>query len=242
MIALIKYHFKTYFKSSKFIMPLALYVIFMVMMCGGAVNDATSILVISIVSSYFLMVWSSFVFTDCEDLIAEQIAILKAKSIKKFYLSKNIFIALWGLVYSLLGILIPTIWKIISTVFKMGEFKNFTISNLLTAFLIHICVCLLGAAVGFVWHPRIMSNRKIAAIGAFSVGAMGIINGPLAEDIAAVGFIKWLFPPIYYLLEKIGMGDMPLVLGNAIIPMLLCVVYAIVFIVINIVVLYKKGF
>ena len=242
MIALVRYHFKTYFKSSKFIMPLALYVIFMVMMCGGAVNDATSIFVISIVASYFLMVWSSFVFTDCEDLIAEQIAILKAKNIKKFYLSKNIFIMLWGIVYSVLGIVIPTIWKIISTVFKLGELENYTVTNLLTAFFIHICVCMLGAAVGFVWHPRIMSNRKIAAIGAFSLGAMGIINGPLAEDIPVVGFIKWLFPPVYLLLDKIGLGKGTLAMGNAIVPMLLCVAYAVVFVIVNIVVLYKKGF
>ena len=85
MIALWKYHFITYFKSSKFIMPLAIYVIFMIMMCGGS-GDVNSIFLISAVASYFFMVWSSFVFSDCEELIAEQIAILKAGNNKKFYL------------------------------------------------------------------------------------------------------------------------------------------------------------
>ena len=242
MIALLKYHFKTYFKSSKFIMPLAIYLIFMVMMCGGAINDAISIFVISIVASYFLMVWSAFVFTDCEELIAEQIAVLKAGSNKKYYISKNIFIMLWGGIYAVLGILIPGLWKIISMIFKMGEFKNFTILNIIIAFAIHICVCILGAAVGFLWHPRIMANRKIAAIGAFSFGTMGIINGPLAEDISFVGFIKWLFPPVYFLLEKIGMGAKAFILSDALIPMLLCVAYALILVVINVIVLNKKGF
>lgn len=242
MIALMKYHFKTYFKSSKFIMPLAIYLIFMVMMCGGAINDATSIFVISIVASYFLMVWSAFVFTDCEELIAEQIAVLKAGSNKKYYLSKNLFIIMWGLLYAVLGIAIPSLWKIISVVFKMGEFKNFTVLNIIIAFLIHICVCALGAAVGFLWHPRIMANRKIAAIGAFSFGVMGIINGPLAEEFAVVGFIKWLFPPIYFLLEKIGMGAKAFIISDAFIPMVLCLAYAAILVVINVIVLHKKGF
>ncbi|MBE5935721.1 MAG: hypothetical protein E7262_08015 [Lachnospiraceae bacterium] len=242
MTALIRYHFKTYFKSSKFIMPLAIYIIFMVMMCGGAIEDVTSILVVSMVATYFLMVWSSFVFTDCEELVAEQIAILKSKNMKKFYLSKNIFIVCWSIIYAVMGMIVPILGKIISLIFHTAEYHNFTIGNLLIAFLLHICLGMLGAAVGFIWHPRIMANRKIAAIGAFSYGVMGIISGPLGEDFVVVKFLKYVFPPVYPTLESLGMGERAFSFGDAIIPMVVCVVYAVVLIVINVVVLHKKGF
>ena len=71
---------------------------------------------------------------------------------------------------------------------------------------------------------------------------MGIINGPLAEEFAVVGFIKWLFPPIYFLLEKIGMGAKAFIISDAFIPMVLCLAYAAILVVINVIVLHKKGF
>ena len=242
MIALIRYHLSMYMKSSKFIMPLASYIIIMLMFCGGTMNSATSFFIVSVVVSYFVMVWSAFTFTESEDIIAEQISILKAGNNKKFYLSKNIFAMVWGLVYSVLGILIPTLWCIINAIFHIGEFKYFNIGNIIIALILHICVCVLGAAVGFIWHPRIMANRKIAAIGAFSLGAMGIINGPLAEEVHIMRVFKWLFPPVYNLVEKCGKNVIAFNFVDVMLPCALCLVYTAILVGISVIVLHKKGF
>ena len=242
MIALVRYHLATYMKSSKFVMPLASYVIIMLMLCGGTIDSATSMFSVSLVASYLFMVWSAFVFSDCEELIAEQISILKAGKNKKFYLSKNIFIIMWGIVYSLLGVIIPSLWYIISKSFHLGSFKYFTVNNLLVSFFMHICVCILGAAVGFVWHPRIMSNRKIAGLGVFSYAFMGLIYGPLALDIQVVKYIRWIFPPVYDLVKKVTENPEKMVFPYILVPSLVCVGYAIILVVFNVIWLDKKGF
>ena len=236
MKGLVNYQFKTFVKSSRFIMPMAVYLILMVMISSGAIKSVVSVMAISTVVLYFLMVWSGFVFSDSEDIIAEQIAVLKAGNNKRYYTSKVVFIMCWGIGYAVIGTFIPIIWAII------GGFDDFTLMNVLAGFLMQLFCCMLGGNIGLLWHPRVMNDRKIAAIGAFSVSAMGLICGPLSQEFGFLMFLRWICPPIYNILDECGMREASLDLVNLALPLGWCFGYTIILGIIIVSVLNKKGF
>lgn len=243
MISLIKYHLHSYMKSNKYIMPLVSYLIIMALICSSATPTTTvsTIYAISIILAYVFMIWSGFVFAECEDVITEQIVLLKTKKKIVYYISKLVFAVSWAIIFAIASIIVPILWKVICMFIRQETFRGLSVKVMIISFIIHIIAGMLGAVVGFFWHPRIMINRKIAALGAFSLGVLGIIKGPLGASLPFVKIIAVLLPPVYELANNGIVGD-TLSFGGAVLPIIMALIYMIILGGITVVVINKKGF
>ena len=244
MIRLLQYHTRSFLSTNKFVMPLLSYIIILGILCSSTISSAKAIYIFSVVVVYFMATWSGFVYAESEDQITEQILILKAPSIIKYYISKVLFVMIWGLTYTVVGFIIPFMWKIVSLITKSNHFKDMTVEAVITSLFMHLCVAILGGVIGYLLHPRVFYNRKISAIATFSLAAIGIIKGPLFEElkIPAVKVVSWLFPPLYEIVQGCNMETATLSFISVLGPCIYALIYSVILASINIVVINKRGF
>lgn len=243
MASLIKYHLHSYMKSNKYLMPLVSYLIVLGLICSSATpkTSISSLYIISIILVYLFMIWSGFAFAECEDIITEQIVLLKTRKKSYYYITKIVFAVSWGAIFAIASIILPSLWKLLCQIIGIDTFYGLSFQVVLTAFIIHLVAGMLGAVVGFLWHPRIMVNRKIAGIGAFSLGVLGIIKGPLSSSLPFVKYITVLLPPVYELANN-GIVEDKLSFVGALIPMVISIIYTLILGGISVTVINKKGF
>lgn len=250
MFKLIHYHAKSFLSSNKFLMPLLTYIIILVILLSSNIGSEKAIYIFSMVVAYFVATWSGFVYADSEDHITEQILVLKAPSIIKYYISKVIFVVIWGLTFTVIGFVLPFVWRIIMTLFSGNMaaiktlFKATSIQNGLCSVVMHLCISILGGVIGYLLHPRVFNNRKIGAIATFSLSVIGIIKGPLFEDlqIPVVKILSFALPPVYDIIQGCNMQTEVLKFGEILLPCILALVYSAILGVINVVVINKRGF
>ena len=100
---LIRYHFHSYFKSSKFVMPVVilavvLYCMYTIMPVG--IVDSFSI---SCVYLFLIMVWAGLSYNTLEEPVSEQLMILRVRSETSYYLSCSMFLILLGMLAALIS-------------------------------------------------------------------------------------------------------------------------------------------
>lgn len=219
-ISVLKYNLKMYMKSYKYIMPFLVFIIYMgvsyyiipVSIVGSMISSATVI--------FALMTWIGFTYCNNVDLIAEEVLILKLKSHTRYWISKIIFMSVIGLFFSVLSIVIPIICNLIYKIFK----DPVTFSDVFVSFLIHMLLSIIGALIGMLLQPRIISNRKIAMIGAIFIVLMSIVKEPVNNAFPYAKYIMWFFPPINEI-SKAYLNLTHFNMSNLIIPLIIMIIY-----------------
>jgi hypothetical protein len=197
---LLHYHFKTYFKSYKFLLPLILYLIYLF--------TAYGIMPFSIVSSFsesagvlfFIMTSVGFSYAELENPVVEQLVLLRLNNDTLYYLSRISVLLIIGFLFSLLGLLFPLLLNI-KTGYHLFT-RTLTVADVATGFTLHGLMAFLGAATGSFFHPRIIKSRKMALLLLFFVAVMGIAKGALMEKIPAAVDVAWIFPPVFDILSS----------------------------------------
>ena len=80
LMSVLKYNFKMYMKSYKYIMPFFLFIIYTVMSYYIIPVDIVGSMISSATLIFALMTWIGFTYCNNVDLIAEEVLILKLKS------------------------------------------------------------------------------------------------------------------------------------------------------------------
>lgn len=192
---LLKYHADVYLGSSKFVMPIVLWIICMLVFYTILPVFVVSGFVVSMGFLFFIMVWVGRTYTELEDPVSEQLLILKVRSVHLYNTSKIIFLGLVGIVFSFIGVGFPLIQNVM-TKYQLFT-RPITTEDVLSALILHILVALLGALVGIILHPRIMKERRMAVILTFALALMGIVKGSFIQDMPVTRLVMWVFPPLY---------------------------------------------
>ncbi|NMF07212.1 hypothetical protein ACUH7Y_17680 [Clostridium beijerinckii] len=192
LISVLKYNFKMYMKSHKYIMPFFIFIIYMVMAYSIRLLDIVGSMVSSAAFLFALMTWIGFTYYSNIELIAEEVLILKLKSHTRYWISKIIFMGVVGGFFSILSVGLPIIYNLICNVFKYPV----TFSDIFVSFIIHMFLSVIGALIGMLLQPRIISNRKMAILGAIFIVLMSIIKGPVINEVPYSKYVMWIFPPI----------------------------------------------
>lgn len=218
---LLAYHFKTYLKSYKLLLPFLGYLIYLFAAYG--------IMPFSIVSSFsesagvlfFIMAYVGFSYAELENPVTEQLVLLRLNNDSLYYISRLLVLLIIGLAMSVLGILYPVIDNIVN------HYQLFTRSlqfdDVMIGFALHCLMAFLGAMTGSFFHPRIIKNRKMAVLLLFFVTVMGLSKGALADYLPQTGFVSWIFPPVFDILSSLTGMDffsiptlaLPVILGLA---------------------------
>lgn len=241
MFALIRYHVSYYIKSSKFVMPLLIYFVFLTLLYSQG-SATVSKMLLSASALYLIQVWTGFVYSSVENPVSEQVIMLKSGNLKAFYRSKIVFLFIFSGFMSVVGILLPIIRDIIGKV-SSGSGASMSVMLGIQFLFIHLTCSFLGAMVGYFFQPRVFHNKKLIIILSIIFAIMGFVKGPLVQDMPGMMAVTWVFPPMYSVvtlepLKSSGLfpaGDFILVVGVSFL-------YSIILAVLNIFLLRKKGF
>ncbi|MBI4857041.1 MAG: hypothetical protein HY818_09900 [Acetobacterium woodii] len=198
---LLIYHFKTYLKSYKLLLPFLVYLIYLFAAYG--------IMPFAIVSSFsesagvlfFIMTFVGFSYAELENPVTEQLVLLRVNNDTLYYLSRLTVLLIIGVVMSILGILYPLIDNLVNQGHLFTRSLQF--QDVIIGFALHCLMAFLGAMTGSFCHPRIIKNRKMAVLFLFFVAVMGISKGALADHFSQTRFIAWVFPPVFDILASL---------------------------------------
>lgn len=194
MKGLIKYHIQQYFKTSKFVMPLA---VFMIMLYSIYSTRPIGIVESFVSASQFLflvMVWIGITACDVEDPVSEQILVLRVKSAGKYYLSRTLFLVILGAAISTF-VLVTAMVQIV--IHGSGFFSRPVLTaDFLFGFVILMLSAFCGSSLGELSHPRIIRRRKNAVLIIFLVAALAMIKMVFLERFPFSQAILWVIPPI----------------------------------------------
>ena len=220
LISVLKYNFKMYMKSHKYIMPFFIFIIYMVMAYSIRLLDIVGSMVSSAALLFALMTWIGFTYYSNIELIAEEVLILKLKSHTRYWISKIIFMGVVGAFLSILSVGLPIIYNLICNVFKYPV----TFSDIFVSFIIHMFLSIIGALIGMLLQPRIISNRKMAILGAIFIVLMSIIKGPVINEVPYSKYVMWIFPPINEV-STAYLNLMHFNIANLIMPLIIMIIY-----------------
>lgn len=220
IISVLKYNFKMYMQSHKYIMPFFVFMIYMGMAYYITPVDIVGSMVSSAAFLFVLMTWIGFTYCNNVDLIAEEVLILKLKSHTRYWISKITFMSVVGGFFSVLSIGVPMIYNLICNVFKFPV----TFTDIFVSFLVHMLLSVIGALIGMLFQPRIISNRKMAILGSIFIVVMSIVKGPVINEFPYVKYIMWIFPPINEI-SKAYLNLMHFDMPNLVMPLINMIIY-----------------
>ncbi|WP_373483266.1 hypothetical protein [Acetobacterium sp.] len=222
---LLVYHFKTYLRSYKLLLPFLIYLIYLFAAYG--------IMPFSIVSSFsestgvlfFIMAYVGFSYAELENPVTEQLVLLRVNNDTLYYLSRLTVLFIISFVMSILGILYPLVLNIVNNNHLFTRSLQF--EDVLIGLFLHCLMAFLGTITGSFFHPRIIRNRKMAVLLLFFASVMGISKGALADYFPPTRLIVWVFPPVFDILTAFTNLEFFVIPAMAL-PVTLAIVYGLV--------------
>jgi hypothetical protein len=187
---------------------------------------------------FFVMTWISFSYQEVEELISEQLLVLKLQSAELYNVSKFIFLLLIGLGFSILGIAFPMIQNLLNhfSIFN----REIIIPDIINGVVLHFIIASVGVALGALFHPRIIKD-KMSVLMVVTAAILGYAKGPIILEFPISKFVLWIFPPVYDILGSFN-GQEYFDLQHMILPILYGCVYSIIIAVIQLICLKKVKF
>ena len=190
---LIKYQLHLYFKGSGFVMPFVVIVAFLYLICSSKPIDIVSLYLMSGVFVFLSMVWIGISEVQREDEVMERIMLLRVDSAGIYYMGKAGFLLCVGLIVNLICVLFPIIQSFISG----GLFtRELTVYDAANAFILQGGCAVSGAALGSLFHPRIIRDKKISIILTLFITVISVAKTALVSSIPVLKAVLWLLPPI----------------------------------------------
>lgn len=239
IINLLRYDFDTYRRTNKYVMPfMALLVAETGIYAIAPVRVADSY-TFSLCILFFIMAWIGLAYPDTIDPVDEQVTILKVRGAARYYTAGLAFQFLIGVCMSLFAVLYPLLnnaarsFMLYKTALRVGD--------VVIAFALHCCMAFVGCAVGGLFHPRIMADRKMALLLVLFVSITGAVKVGIHRALPASAAITWLFPPISDVMSMFaGLDVFPA--GMAAWASLIMLAYAAALSAVKIILLCKRRF
>ncbi|CDM70328.1 putative membrane protein [Clostridium bornimense] len=188
MVALIKYNWRIYLKSHKYILPIFILIINMVVTYTLRPIDITGTFIFSACLLFFVMAWMGYTYFDAEQNTSEEILILKSKNYTQYLLSKILMLQFFGVLLSLFSTIIGITCG--------GFLYPLTIVDIVSILIIHIVFSNIGVVFGMFFQPRIISNTKTSRLLIFLLIIVSIFKEQIVKEVVLSKFIIWILPPI----------------------------------------------
>ncbi len=194
IVELSNYQLRVYFKSSRFVMPFIVTVVFLAVLYSSRPVSIESSFALTCFLLFGVMAWAGYTFPSGEDTVMEQILFLRVKSGLIYYAGKSVALAAAAVLLSGFGILIPGVqWLLHGGMFfdRAAE-----VSDLLAALLLFPACSFAGGALGGLLHPVVIPERKCASLLTTLFVLLSVIRGPLVREIPFLRALFWVLPPV----------------------------------------------
>lgn len=191
---LVKYQYKQYVLSAKYIVPLiALFAVFQIMY---------SVMPIVIVSNYAFMSLILFIIMvgvgmTCQTIepeVSEQIIILRMQSERRYYIGQVLFFALLSGMVTLLSLCYPLIDHFLNG--KMLFTRNIQPLDIIGGFLLMFACSFVGCMVGEIFSPRVLRKRETGMILTIICASISVVRIGIVAEVPILKYILWIVPPI----------------------------------------------
>ncbi len=188
---LARYLLALYARSSRFIMQATALIMFVAVLYATAPADVVSDFSLSAVVVFFLMAWAGF---GMPDPLMEQLLLLKAGSAARLRLGEALALLALGAMGSAVSVLYP----VVVNLFMGGHlFKSpLTAENVFLGFALSAAAGFSGGITGWFFHPRVVEDRKLAALLTLLVPVLGLAKPGLSSLWPPLGVLGWLLPPL----------------------------------------------
>lgn len=176
-------------------MPFAILIVYLYGMFTIKPVGVVDSYAMSIVAGFFAMIWLGMTYNTLEDMVSEQILILRIKSDTKYYVSDVIFLTVISLIISILLAVFPVYQDMVNG--KDLFLRPLEAMDVISGFVLIFASSFAGGAAGSLLHQRIVKNRRIAVVVTALIALIAVTKGAIGEEFALFNLVSWLFPPIY---------------------------------------------
>jgi hypothetical protein len=193
-INLMNYHFITYARTNRFIMPLVVWSGLIFAHYRMMPLEVVSSLATSSIYVFFIMIWLGITYFDSVEVVSEQLLLLRVCKRTTYYKSKYLFLILLGALMSFLSVIVPVIYNAANN-FEMFT-RSLTFMDIFFGFFLHLVITFLGIAVAAIFQPLCIRNRKIALLLAAMVSLVALAKDAIIESYSFLRYLLWIFPPL----------------------------------------------
>lgn len=196
MKGLLHYHLHNYLRSHRYIPPLSLYILSLVINYTYTPNPILDSYSFTSLLLFFIMGWFTVTIFHAEDEGQKRITMLHCKNPRKYYRSLFTMGILIGLCLSLISVVYPIVFNAFGV-----ETRGL---HLIMGFLSHFSLSLLSLSLSALFTRELIQNQSNTWWGVLGILVISVSISTLKDTID--GFI-WLFPPLHFSLEIMSSED-----------------------------------
>lgn len=228
----LKYQFRNFGKSYKFIPPYVIYITWIILLYVYKEIPILSSYGISFIVLTFISTWLIAMILQNDTLSEKELHFIQLQSLYKYLIGKFIF--------SLL-LLLPLIFFAIGYPLILNVYdKNIQFFHLFLGFYSHISGCILGIIIAFILINTSLANKKYAwLIGVFLL-LISLLKEIFITYIPLLKFVTWILPPFSEINEILTYGDNIKMNTNLLFNMGYTYLYFVIFILLVFIIIKKS--
>jgi hypothetical protein len=199
MKGLIHYHFASYFRTHKYIPPVSVFIMMLIINYTYAPNPILDSYSFTSLVLFFIMGWVTITIMHAEDEGQKQITIMHAKNKREYYIALVINCAVVGLILSIVSVAYPVVFH----AFKPGLYTV----HLVIGFLAHFSLSVLSIALSLFFTRELVKSNVNSWWGVISILIVSLVIAVAKSEILIIKLLIWLLPPLHYSLEIMSVGD-----------------------------------
>ena len=236
---LIRYQYKQYMRSGKWIVPwIALVGIYSFMYSVAPYKIVNSFSIMGLFL-FSVMAWVGVTNQEVEPEVSEQIMVLRVQSERKYYISHILFLGIISVAVTVISIAVPVASHILhgSALFD----RKVVWSDFAGGFLLMFSCAFVGTMVGELFHPRIIEEKKIGLGLTFFLALLAIVRNGVIYKYSFSKYILWIVPPVSDVVSWFSNRDY-FDMAKAVAGFALLMLYGVILAVIKVELLRKKKF
>lgn len=217
MIAAMRFSFRYYFRSNRYVSPLTLYIIAIIFIYGIVPNPVLPSYGFTSTVLFLVSAWLCFTFIDVEEQTQQMISVLHLGNVTKYYMARMLVIGLIGSGLALGTTLYPIAFD------RFGVQP--TVEQIVVGLVSHLLLSYLGIAIAALFTSKLVRRLDYSILGLFlilsiSLGGVGISRS-LPDSIS---FLSWLVPPLYRIMSMLN-NDVNFDIYDALIGFIVLIIY-----------------
>lgn len=235
----IRYQYKQYMFSAKWVMPFVLLIAFVASFYSISPVEIVNSFAITGLVLFGVMTWVGVTTQELEPEVSEQILILRLKSERKYYICHILFLA----VLCVIGIFVSMGIPLVKNLLVLGTMfsRKVGMLDVIGGFALLFACAFTGAMLGELFHVRVIKERTIAVGATFFVVVFAIVRSGLVEKYPMSRFLVWVVPPVSDVVSWFSNGSR-FDMGKLLVGFTLLMLYAIIMAVIKVELLRLKKF
>lgn len=214
MLGLLKYNYKVYIKTNKFLIYTLLFVVSIIFYNNSTnlkYNDSISF---SMNILFIIMVLIGYKYSMLQDLRTEQIIYLKVSNSFKYWFSKIIFIISISFCLVLVG-------TILSFIFVCMDGGSVSLYENCTAFILQLVIGSIGGILGLFFNNNLKIKKNYSIMILSVIVLLSELKTYILMEWSYLKIFRYIIPPINEIVIAYNEGNIIVITIFAIIYMLL---------------------